>query len=134
MLRVIKHLEPKNKRFWKRIGDVPLPQGITGDIWQHNSGLRVISSVETIDKEIGAEYHISVSFNGRRATSNEAKIALKAFDMEHSDEDNHGVKARHFFRPVADNKAEYVCPCKETETAIKLDKGDFIYRPLELKK
>jgi hypothetical protein len=94
----------------------------------------VISGVEVVkdnnDIEIGPEYHISISMAGRRVSSNVAKWVCNEFDMIDSEEDNHGAaRARHFWKPVAETFIGRECPCKETEPAIKLDKGDYIYRP-----
>lgn len=123
-------IEPKRPRHnsWKHIDTIQSIDG--GDIerWAHTSGLLVLTSVEAPEPHIGAEYHISVTNRGQRCTSNQAKFALKAFGMEHSDEDNHTLIARNYWQPVVDSKAEYVCPCKAKEPAIKLNKGDFIYR------
>ena len=129
-IRLIQPKRPKSK-VWQLVGTSPVPGFTHAEIWRHPTGLNVLTNVETPDQDIGPEYHVSVTMMGRRCTSNEAMVALKAFDMEYSDEDNHTAIARNYWQPVADSKAEYVCPCKETEPAIKMDKGDFIYRPLD---
>lgn len=129
MSAIIKSKRPKDAS-WKRVDSIRGIDGGTIERWMHVSGLLVLSSVEAPERDIGPEYHVSVTMAGKRCTSNEAKFALKAFDMEHSDEDNHTLIARNFWQPVADCKADYVCPCKDEEPSIKLDKGDFVYRHL----
>lgn len=97
------------------------------------SGLSVLSAVEVVNDEQanGPEYHISISKGGtRRCDSNEAAWVLKQFALEGAEEDNHvpsGV-VRNFWRTVAEPLIGKECECKDTETAIKEDKGDFIWR------
>ncbi len=75
--------------------------------WLLNKEVTKEEFEEARDDKIGPEYHISITKNGnQRCSSNEAKFVLKHFDMEHSDEDNRTMIARHFWVPVADNKAE----------------------------
>ncbi len=109
MKYIINPKNPKSKS-WAFMGEIPLPNMTifdTAQAWRHESGLCVLSAVEAPDDKIGPEYHISITKNGnQRCSSNEAKFVLKHFDMEHSDEDNHTMIARHFWMPVADNKAE----------------------------
>ena len=123
---------------WQLKGRAPeqCTLGYEGYYWLHRSrGLAVISSVEVpydqndIDK--GPEYHLSISKNGRRCSSNEARMATRCFDMEHAEEDNHVPYGfvRHFWLPVAEKFIGYECRCKAVEPAIKEDKGDFIWRP-----
>lgn len=92
--------------------------------------MEVVNDEGDIDK--GPEYHISVTRSGARCTRNEASHVIKAFGMEAAEEDNHVVSsiARHFWLPVAENLIGRECPCKETETAIIEDRGDFIWRPI----
>jgi len=86
------------------------------------------------DIEKGPEYHVSVSKNiggiVMRASRNEARFVIKAFDMLDADEDNHvpGGQVRNFWKPVAENLIGHVCPCKEEEPAMVEDKGDYIWR------
>jgi hypothetical protein len=98
------------------------------------SGLRVLSAVEVVKEdgklELGPEFHISISKNGKRCDSAEAAFVLHAFNCEDAKEDNHtphGI-VRHFWRPVADNLSGYECPCVSEEPAIVEDKGDYIWR------
>lgn len=94
--------------------------------------LCVISAVEVPDQEIGFEYHISISKNGRqRCDSNAAKWVLEQFGLDGWEEDNHvpyGM-VRNFWRPVAENLVGMECKCKEEEPAIIEDKGDYVWRP-----
>jgi hypothetical protein len=99
-----------------------------------HSGIKVLSAVEVAKDEgqpdLGAEYHISISKNGRRCDSAEAAFVLHHFDCEDAKEDNHvphGI-ARNFWRPVADHLSGYECPCVNEEPAIVEDKGDYIWR------
>ena len=99
------------------------------------SKILVISAVEVASDAPGEEpicsYHISMTRNGKRRTRpEETRFALRAFDMEDSNEDNHvpfGL-ARNFWRPVNDNMADHVCPCQDTEPAMVEDKGSFVWR------
>ena len=125
-------------------GPYAVPKAITlgyyGEYWAHESGLRVLSSVEVakdadgIDR--GPEYHISVSrwsdaaqAPARCATA-DALWVLAQFDLIEAEEDNHvahGV-VRNFWRPVADKLVGMNCACKDEEPAIKEDKGDYVWR------
>lgn len=95
-----------------------------------------MSAVEVMaDENNGPEWHISISKQTNppsRCDSNEAKWVLQEFDCEHGwDEDNHvpsGV-VRNFWKIVAGSLTGHVCPCKQTEPAIRENKGDFIWRP-----
>lgn len=95
------------------------------------SGLCVLSAVEVMaDEDKGPEYHISISKNGGRCDSQEAKWVLKQFKLDGAEEDNHVPHGmvRNFWRTVAEPLIGEECPCKATETAIKEEKGDFIWR------
>jgi len=111
--------------------------GFENHAWIHiQSGLSVISAVEVAsdpgDIDRGPEYHISISKNGGRCTSQEAKWVIRQFDAEGSEEDNHVPNGfvRNFWMPVNENLIGFECPCKATETAVKLDKGDYVWRPV----
>lgn len=116
-------------------------QGFTGYptmMFRHKtSKLCVISAVEVASDAPGHEpicsYHISMTKNGKRRTRpEETRFILRAFDMEDANEDNHvpGGIARNFWRPVNDNMADHVCPCQDSEPAIREDKGSFVWRGL----
>lgn len=103
-----------------------------------SAGINVISAVEVakdadgIDR--GPEFHVSISKDGRkRCSSSEAREVLRVFDMGGAEEDNHvpGGFVRNFWRPVADRFVGLECACKESEPAIREDKGDFVWRPAE---
>lgn len=143
MMQVISPKAPKSAG-WKRAKDVekaiqaadPLLRAYPPQVWHHDSGVCVVSSVDKVDAlpgepDLGPEYHISISSNGRRATLSECMWALAQFDCDDAKEDNHvnGI-ARDWWRPVADHLSGYECPCQETETAIVEDKGNFIWRPV----
>jgi len=127
MESIISPKRPKHDS-WRLVRKLENLDGGIVECWLHSSGISVLSSVEAPEKILGAEYHVSVTKNGKRCTSNEGNFAIKAFDMEGADEDNHTLIARNYWRPVADNLAEHVCECKKTEPKIVMDKGDFIYR------
>lgn len=108
-------------------------------VWDHPSGVRVVSSVDKIDPlpgeiDLGPEYHISISVSGQRASLADCMWTLGQFDCTDAREDNHvpGI-GRDFWRPVADHLSGYECPCQETEAAIVEDKGNFIWRPVPTK-
>lgn len=134
---VILPKEPKGDGWQK---GPPAPQEVTlgyqGYYWFYPAqGIMVISAVEVAHDphdvvELGPEYHISVSKNGGRCSSNEARFVLKAFNMQDADEDNHVPYGfvRNFWKPVADKYVGHVCPCKDAEPAMIEDKGDFIWR------
>lgn len=97
--------------------------------WYHPTyKLTVISAVEVPDKDIGAEYHVSVSKNGRRCSAVEAQFAIVQFGMQDAIEDNHSGIIRSFWMPVADDKKGIDCECKDSETPVT--QGDFTWRPL----
>jgi hypothetical protein len=137
MIPIIPVKRPKGQGWWQ----VHAPElsinknGYDYEIWQHKEGFSVISAVEVAEEEkhsinVGPVYHISISKLHKRCTSNEAKWVCKQFDMQDAEEDNHvpGGFVRNFWRPIAEKYIGYECPCKETEPAIKEDKGDFIWR------
>lgn len=109
--------------------------GFDYSIWLNHEGFSVISSVEVAEEEkngidIGPVYHISITKYGKRCTSNEAKWVCQQFGMQYSEEDNHvphGV-VRNFWLPVAEKYIGHECKCKKTESPIKENKGDFIWR------
>lgn len=135
---VIQPKKPKAKHWVKLDGDTrQFTFGYESFAYCHPTGIFVISSVEVANDENdidkGPEYHISITKNGGRCTSNEAAWACKQFDMLDSDEDNHvpyGI-ARNFWKPVSEKFIGHVCPCKKTETAIKENKGDYIWRGID---
>lgn len=126
---IIQQLAPEGKS-WIKYLEAPI-DGYIAHVWKHStSDLMVFSSVEVAQEEIGPEYHLSVSKNGRRCTSDEANWALRCFKMEGAYEDNHvpfGV-VRNFWKPVAERLIGIDCPCESSETAFKEDKGDYIWR------
>lgn len=109
--------------------------GYPHESWFHaETGLFVISALEKTNDEgapdLGPEYHLSVSLQGKRCSSHQAKFALSSFDLSDAKEDNHvpSGKVRNFWRPIADNLSGYECPCTDNEPTIREDKGDFIWR------
>lgn len=119
----------------RRTGD-PLLAMQPFTAWEHLQGFVVISSVEHPtpgqgEMDLGPEYHLSMTKEGRRVSSSDARAIRGMFGLLDATEDNHvpfGL-ARHFWRPVADRFSGHVCPCQDSEPAIREDKGDFIWRP-----
>jgi len=122
---------PTHRKDW-RLYDHVVNLGYPGERYISKYGHAVITAVEVAEDDhresLGPEYHISVSKNGERIPADEVPLILKLFDMEGSDEDNHvpGGKARNFWKPVANKYSEFVCSCKENETAII--EGDYVWR------
>lgn len=135
MLSIIKPKRPKGTG-WVSLGQGQI-YGFESHHWRHHdSGLCVISAVEVAsdpdDIDRGPEYHISISKNGGRCTSQEAKWVIRQFDAEGAEEDNHvphGV-VRNFWLPVAHHLIGAECPCKSTEPEIREDKGDYVWRSI----
>lgn len=135
-MNVIQPKKPKGKA-WTFLGPINLDNRYDSFAWEHDSGITVISAVEVAydenDIEKGPEYHISIS-KGRnvRCDRNESKFVLKEFDMLDADEDNHVPNGfvRNYWKPVNENLIGHICPCKDTEPAIKENKGDFVWRGL----
>lgn len=102
------------------------------------SSLAVLSAVEVMaDENKGPEYHLSISKQLRnlgtsRCDSNEAKWVLAQFGLESAEEDNHVPSGlvRNFWRTVAEPLIGLECSCKESEPAIRENKGDFTWRPI----
>lgn len=140
MESLIKPLKPKGEH-WRYIGPVA-PQftlGYEGHYWFFPPmRLFVISAVEVVEPEqvdLGPEYHVSISKrdekdNVQRCTRHEADFVVQAFGLENADEDNHvpGGHVRNFWLPVAEPMRGYVCPCKDTEPAIKDKLNDYTWR------
>lgn len=81
--------------------------------WSHRTGINVVSSVPRT--EAGPEWHISVTFRGGRASREQVRAALAAFDMRDAEEDNHVPhgKARNFWLPVNRDARGKHCKCKD---------------------
>lgn len=132
-MSIIPVLRPKGKG-WREIPvSTQFSMGYPIRAFVHDeSGISVLSAVEVMaDENKGPEYHLSVSKCGRsRCDSNEAKWTLRQFELSGAEEDNHVPSGlvRNFWRPVAEPLIGQDCACKATETAIKEDKGDFIWR------
>lgn len=132
---IIKTLYPNGKEWNKSKHDIRhFTFGYPATMWTTNSGFMVFSAVEVMDNiediAIGPQYHISVSYLRGRCTRNQSRYVLKCFNMLDSEEDNHVKRGfvRNYFKPVADKFIGYKCPCVEKETAIKENKGDYIWR------
>ncbi len=97
-------------------------------------GLNVISAVEVAsdhdDIDKGPEYHVSISRDGKRCSSSDARKVLEDFAMDGAEEDNHvpGGVVRNFWRPVAEHLVGIECPCKDSEPVMVEDKGDYVWR------
>ena len=137
MQQIIQPKEPSGGD-WERGSEAPahVTFGYPGWYWFYpKQGIAVISAVEVTndpdDIVTGPHYHISISKKGRqRCTRNESRFVVKVFGMQDADEDNHvpGGFVRNFWQPVAEKFIGHVCPCKDEETAIIEDKGDFVWR------
>ncbi|MBB76615.1 MAG: hypothetical protein CMJ75_19080 [Planctomycetaceae bacterium] len=128
---VLKPKEPSNPA-WKAYR-VDIQTGFAAIGFYHERlGLRVISAIETVEPEIGPEYHLSVSRVGskapRRCSADEARMVLKQFDAEAATEDNHSPVIRNYWLPVDESLQGIECECKPLEAAIV--EGDFEWRPL----
>lgn len=141
IISVVQTKKPHHREDWLELPAPALPEPpIAVTVWRHEpSGINVISAVERVyDEPVdqGPEYHISITKRTsevvERVDSNEARWVLQQFHCEEAEEDNHVPygKARHFWRPVRDDLAGYVCRCVDEEPAIREDKGDFIWRPV----
>lgn len=101
------------------ISDPAMPAMGSAEVYDHPSGMRVLSSVDHvwIDAERHQlEYHVSISCAGRRATRAQVDQALRDFGMRKGFEDNHvpGGIARNFWLPV--NPADPTgCHCELDE-------------------
>jgi len=134
---IIKPKQPGGKG-WVILPKPPdfVSMGYEAEAFEHPvEQLTVISAVEVAkaepgERELGPEYHISISSYGGRCTTAQAVWALNQFDLNDATEDNHVPSGlvRNFWRPVADNLSGYECPCKDHEPAMKEDNGDFVWR------
>lgn len=148
-LQVIAQRAPVNARGWVRCHGAeqelkaldPWMRAYPPHIWFHEeNGISVVSGVEVVEpgpgeQDLGPEYHLSIVsvIQGRsqRCSTVDAMWVLAQFDLMDAKEDNHGPLklARSFWRPVADHLSGFECPCQETEPAVVLDKGDYVWRP-----
>lgn len=137
MSALIAPKQPRTGMGWFQMPRPPgwVSLGFDAEAWRHPaSGLAVISAVEVakdadgIDR--GPEYHISISKNGARCTSQEALVVLEHFGLDGAEEDNHvpNGQVRNFWRPVADRFVGLQCACKDSEPAVVEDKGDYVWR------
>lgn len=107
---------------WEHAGTVPLPGGARGSVWRRGQ-VSVVSSLDMSklpdgSGEIGPQWHVSVTTRGKRPKANHLALALRAFGMTGSEEDNHHPgEARHFFL-VVDPKRRVDCDCKATEETL----------------
>lgn len=64
------------------------------------------------------QWHVSITEHSARPSERVLRVALAAFDMTGSEEDNHHPgRARHFFLPV-DPARRVDCECKADETTV----------------
>ncbi len=137
MISIITPKQPKADRGWVELPPPPMwvTLGYAGRRFRHPArGLNVISAVEVAtdpgEPDKGPEYHISISRDGKRCSSSDAKQVLADFEIDGAEEDNHvpnGV-VRNFWRPVAEHLIGLECPCKASEPLMAEDKGDFVWR------
>lgn len=134
-LSIVSVLQPKGDGWTERTIDQRYSMGYPCRAFIHaESDLCVMSAVEVMrDENKGPEYHISISKGGTsRCDSNEAKWVLAQFGLDGAEEDNHVPhgKVRNFWRTVSEPLIGQECECKATEPAIREDKGDFVWRPI----
>lgn len=105
---------------WDRMPDSPLLRGI--ERWRY-SGFVVTSQLAEMEAPDGTHdvietWLVAISRNGRRASDEDVRRALRAFGMEDALEDNHhpGI-SRAFFLPV-DPARRRECECKLGEKLI----------------
>lgn len=109
-----------NDRAW-RPRHAHSPEALAHSAWSLGP-VTVLSSLQIADlpdgSGTGPQWHVSISAKGNRPKPKQLRRALRAFDMESAEEDNHhpGV-ARHFWMPV-DPAHRVDCECKTTETVV----------------
>lgn len=133
---IIKPLRPKTSG-WRALPSPPswVTLGYAGETWVHlATRIYVISAVEVaVDDdgvERGPEYHVSISRNGGRCSTQAARDVLRQFGADGAEEDNHvpsGI-VRNFWLPVAEALIGQECACKADEPAVREDRGDYIWR------
>lgn len=138
-LSIIPPMKPLQGSRWTCMGQTGtrVTADYEGYYWLHEEGYVAISSVEVVeggydDKHI-PHYHLSISKGpNRRCSSKDALFICAQFGMQDSMEDNHVPDGfvRNFWMPVAEDQRGIVCPCNDSEPAIRLDKGDFVWRGL----
>jgi len=103
---------------------VRFPQGHLGARWVHRTGIMVLSSVDDV-RDRGPEFHMSVTYRGGVASAEHVRVALEAFDMAGSDEDNHvpNGRVRNFWLPV--NRDVGLCECKDEKLH---ERGEYAWR------
>lgn len=113
--------ERRPPQWWTEDRSIPAPREagtLRSSMWRHGD-VFVISELAVMDMPdgngTGMQWHISVSTNGERPKPKHLQRALKAFDMQQAEEDNHhpGV-SRHFFL-VVDPSRRVDCECKVEE-------------------
>lgn len=134
VISVIQPKTPSGKR-WKEL-PIGTMLGYPCRLFIHKpTKLKVISAVESASDAPGLEpicnYHISITKNGKnRCSPEEAKFVLRRFNLEGANEDNHvpyGI-SRNFWRPVNESLVGKVCPCQDSEPAMKEDGGSYVWR------
>lgn len=137
---VVRVLRPKGSGWAQATVDARrFTVGFPARAYSHRDGIFVISAVEVAKDadniERGFEYHISISRPvspgiTARCSSQEAQWVLRQFGLDGAEEDNHvpNGKVRNFWRPVASRLIGLECACKEQESAIVEDKGDYTWR------
>ena len=137
MIQVIPPKAPAAAAGWIELPRPPawVSLGFDARMYAHpGRGLKVISAVEVAsdpgDIDKGPEYHISISRNGGRCSSSDARQVLGDFGLDGAEEDNHvpGGFVRNFWLPVAEHLIGIECPCKASEPVMVEDKGDYVWR------
>ncbi len=107
---------------WTDLGPRPLPGDPFVHVWRR--GRLTVFSTVAWTLFYGVEqwhYMISVSARGTYASDDEVKRALRDFDMQPADEDNHesGAGIRKWFLPCSWKPGDpSVCECKTTEMTV----------------
>jgi hypothetical protein len=107
---------------WNDLGPRPLPGDPFVHVWTRGR-LTVFSTLAwTLFQGVEMwHFMISVSARGKYATDDEVARALRDFDMQPADEDNHesGAGIRKWFLPCSWEPGDpSVCECKATEQTV----------------
>jgi hypothetical protein len=117
---------PSSSR-WRQMR-APIAYDCPTSLWQHPSGVRVISSLVQAelpgtDGVAGPTWHISIARPAARPGEKDVRLGLLAFGMVGAEEDNHHPgNARHYFMPV-DPAYRGICECKASEVNVTEPSG-----------
>lgn len=122
----IEHLKPR-RGTWEY--DYRTHPAIPGENrihrYRHHTGLLVVSGMHLVKQHDGGvepEWGLSVSYRQGRANERQVRRALKLFDAEEAEEDNHNpARARNFWMPVREDLRRRECHCKDELTIVEPD-------------